>query len=168
MGPEPLRRHENVIPFRKASTDRPMILSAMIHRTLRHFDNRLFELATAAMMIAMALHVAVWPLAARASEFRYMADLMPPVAIVAIYGLGGALRFAALVANGHWPRRGPKLRAIGAVAGAVVWAQMCVSTVRFQSASGNPPTLDMWVYFTLSAVELIAMCRALVDDGRHR
>lgn len=145
-----------------------MALSTLIHRTLRHFDNRLFELATAAMMIAIALHVAVWPDAARASEFRYMLDFLPPAAIVVAYGIGGALRFAALVANGAWPVRGPRLRAAGAVVGACVWAQMFASMVRFQLEAGNPPTLDIWVYLTLTAVELIAMCRALVDDGRRR
>lgn len=160
MESEPLRRRENVVPFRARSAGEAMVLSALIHKTLRHFENRLFELATSAMMILIALHVALWPSA--------RLDFLPPVGIVAIYGLGGALRFAALIANGSWPRHGPKLRALGAFAGAMVWAQMLVASLRAGGDAAIPPTLDMWVYLTLAAVELIAMCRALVDNERYR
>lgn len=158
MGSEPLRRRENVVAFRAKSAGEAMVLSALIHKTLRHFESRLFELATSTMMILIALHVAIWPGA--------RPDFLPPAGIIAIYGLGGALRFAALVANGSWPRHGPKLRALGALSGAMVWAQMLVVSLR--AGVANPPTLDMWVYLTLAAVELIAMCRALVDNDRYR
>lgn len=160
MGSEPLRRRENVVPFRAKSASEAMVLSALIHKTLRHFENRLFELATSTMMILIACHVAIWP--------GVRPDFLPPLGVVAIYGLGGALRLAALVANGSWPRHGPKLRALGALAGAMVWAQMLVVSLRADHGSASPPTLDMWVYLTLSAVELIAMCRALVDNERYR
>ena len=147
-----------------------MALEKLIYITLRHFQNRLFELATAGMMIALSLHIMIWPNSIQASVFRFMLGVTGPHWMVAILGIGGALRFAALVANGSWPVHGPKLRACGAIVGASVWAQMSVSLVLFCANVGSQPSPDTWVYLVLCLVELIAMCRALVDHedrGNH-
>lgn len=142
-----------------------MRLSDFIHATLRHFQNRLFDLAGSLMMIGLSLHVMVWPGAIQASLFRFMLNLMEPFWIVALLGIGGVLRLAALIANGSWPLYGPKLRACGAVVGASIWAQMLISLVLFHTSTGREPSPGITVYLVLTSVELIAMCRALVDDG---
>ena len=141
-----------------------MRLSRLIYVTLRHFENRLFELATAVMMVLIAMHLVIWPGAISAGEFRHVM-LPPAAALVGAYGIGGCLRVAALIANGSWPVYGPLLRAGGAVAGSMIWAQMFASLLLVNVEIGNPPPLDIWVYLTLTAVELIAMCRALVDHA---
>jgi hypothetical protein len=143
-------------------------LSRCIPIVLRHFENRLFELATSAMMVLLALHVTIWPSSIRASVFRFMLEMTSPVWIVLILGAGGVLRLAALIANGAWPLYGPKLRACGAILGASVWVQMCTSLVLYHFNSGKEPSPGITVYFVLTSVELIAMCRALVDDGSSR
>ncbi|MCC8968184.1 hypothetical protein H8A95_39245 [Bradyrhizobium sp. Pear76] len=143
-----------------------MTLGKLIHVTLRHFQNRLFELATSWMMIALSVHILAWPDSIRASVFRFILQVTGPTWMVIFFGAGGVLRLAALVANGSWPYYGPKLRACGAFIGASVWAQMCTSLFLYQADTGNPPSPGIWVYLVLSMVELIAMCRALVDHGR--
>lgn len=142
--------------------------SSFIHLTLRHFQNRLFELATAIMMTGLAVHIMIWPGSIHAGPFRFMLDLIGPVSMVALLGVGGVLRLAALIANGAWPVHGPKLRACGAIIGASVWAQMCTSLVMHHTSTGSDPSTDITVYLVLTSVELIAMCRALVDNGRTR
>jgi hypothetical protein len=143
-----------------------MTLDKLIHITLRHFENRLFELATSGMMIALSIHITIWPESIRASIFRFLLQMTGPVWLVPLFAIGGILRFAALVANGTWPIYGPKLRACGAIVGASLWAQMCTSLVLYHCNTGNPPSPGIWVYLVLTIVELIAMCRALVDYGR--
>lgn len=143
-----------------------MKLSPLIHLTLRHFENRLFDLAGSLMMIGLSLHILIWPGSIRASLFRFMLNLMAPLWIVLLLGVGGVLRLAALIANGAWPLYGPKLRACGAVVGASIWAQMCTSLILVNASTGRDPSPGITVYLVLTSVELIAMCRALVDDGR--
>lgn len=143
-----------------------MTLARLIEITLRHFENRLFELATSAMMTGLAVWILVWPQSIRASLFRLALDFASQWAIVLILGVGGPLRFAALVANGAWPEYGPKLRACGAIVGASVWAQMCTSLALYHANTGKPPSPGIWIYLVLTLMELIAMCRALVDRGR--
>jgi hypothetical protein len=138
----------------------------LIHVTLRHFQNRLFELATSTIMVAMAVHLLVWPESLGASLFRFELNLMSALGIAFLLGGAGILRVAALVANGSWPIYGPRLRACGAIVGASVWAQMCTSLVLYNVDRANPQSPGIWVYLVLTLVELIAMCRALVDDGR--
>lgn len=137
----------------------------MIHVTLRHFENRLFDLAMSIIMIGLAVHVTIWPDALRASLFRFTLDLIGTTWIVVLFGAGGLLRLAALIANGSWPLYGPKLRACGAIVGASIWAQMCTSLILFHVTASRQPSPGITVYLVLTIVELIAMCRALVDDG---
>lgn len=143
-----------------------MTLGKLIHVTLRHFENRLFELATSGMMIALSAHILILPNSIQASDFRLILQLVEASYLAVFFGIGGILRFAALVANGSWPFYGPKLRAGCAFVGASVWAQMCTSLFLYQANTGNPTSPGIWVYLVLTIVELIAMCRALVDHGR--
>ena len=135
-----------------------------MNRMLRHFEDRIFELAATLMMLGMASLIAIWPASIEASDFRYMLLVMPPQAVAVVFFLLGGARIAALIANGHWPIYGPFVRAIGALFGALMWLQMDLALLNLIPAAGAP-TPGIPVYFVLFAFELVSMYRALA--GRY-
>lgn len=136
-----------------------------LNRLLRHFEDRIFELATTLMMLGLALLIAIWPASIGASAFRYMLLVMSPGSVAGVFLVLGVARIAALIANGHWPIYGPFVRAIGALFGAFMWLQMDLALFNLITNDGAPPLPDIIVYFVLFAFELVSMYRALA--GRH-
>ncbi|MBR1150067.1 hypothetical protein [Bradyrhizobium sp. JYMT SZCCT0428] len=131
-----------------------------------HFENRLFELATTAMMLGLAVLIALWPDAIAASAFRYLLLVLSPAWLGGGFCIAGTLRLAALVANGSWPFYGPILRAIGALSGAMIWCQMCIALVLLIPNVGSTPSPGIPVYLVLTIFELFSMYRALVLVNR--
>jgi len=133
-----------------------------MRRIVDHFENRLFELATTTMMLALALHIALWPQSIGASAFHFILQVLDPAWLGVGFFVAGALRLVALIANGNWPFYGPILRAAGALAGAMIWAQMCVALVLLIPNAGSIPSPGIPVYLVLAVFELFSMYRALV------
>jgi len=128
---------------------------------IRHFESRLFELATTIMMLGIGLFVVLWPRSIEAGAFRYLLTVVSAETIVGVYVTIGVARIAALIANGHWKFYGPVIRAAGALVGAVVWAQMAAALVLLFEVNGTPPSVGIPVYSVLAFFELISMYRAL-------
>lgn len=135
-----------------------------LRRLVNHFESRLFELATSLMMLGLAGHIALWPDAIAASAFRHMLGFMSILWIFAFFAIFGALRLAALVANGRW-RYGPHLRAGCAFFAAFIWGQMGAALLVLIPHVGSPPSPEISVYFLLAFFEVVSMYRALVLVG---
>ncbi len=96
----------------------------MIILKIRHYlEGRLFEWAMAIPMVLLAVEIFVWPLTLEDSAFYWLTAIMPSSYIGTFLLLFGSARCAALVVNGRSHIHGPRVRAIGALAGAVMWAQ---------------------------------------------
>jgi hypothetical protein len=80
----------------------------------------------------------------------------------------GAMRMMALMANGNWPKYGPRLRAIGAGAAAMLWGQLCISLVLLFPFNSGVPSPGIPVYLALTMGELISAYRALSDARSSR
>lgn len=142
-------------------------MTTILRGIIRHFENRLFELAMAVAMIALGLHLLIWPAALGASAFRFMVETLPPQFVSSVFFAFGMLRIAALIANGRWPVHGPKLRALGCLAGGCMWAQMDIALIALIPKVGSPPSPGIPVYAVLTIFELISFYRALAGaNGR--
>lgn len=129
---------------------------------LRHFEKRLFELAMTVAMMGEGLLLLMSPRSVESSAFRFIINVMPMwLCIVIFIGLGGA-RVVALILNGHWMPSGAYVRAIGAVAGAVMWGQMCASLWTFNMVADTPVSPGIPIYATLTLFEIVSMYFALV------
>ena len=131
--------------------------------TMRHhLEGRLFEWVMATAMVLLALECFVWPRTLEASAFYWLTTLMPSSFIGIFLLLFGVLRFAALVANGRSLVYGPRARALGALAGAVLWAQFDLALIAAYTVKGPPsPGIPFWFTFTLA--ELYSAYRAASD-----
>jgi hypothetical protein len=134
----------------------------MLRRIAAHFENRLFELSSTLMMLGLALLIGIWPDAIGASAFRFMLEVLSPAWLGGGFLMAGMTRMAALVANGYWTFYGPILRAAGALAGALIWFQMCIALMLLIPHASTPPSPGIPVYLVLTLFELFSMYRALV------
>jgi hypothetical protein len=129
---------------------------------LYHFNNRLSEVGAAALMIGYGLTLMASPQTADAHSFDLMGNVIADKYLSVVFLSIGVMRFAALVANGGWPKVGPRLRAAGAFFGGIIWTQMLLSLIVF-----GHPSLGFSVYSVLAALEFLCFYRA-VRDGRSR
>ncbi len=125
--------------------------------------NRLFELVMTLAMLGMAFEIAIWPNAVGASSFRLMLLVISPLNIGMFFTVFGLLRITALIANGSWPDHGPRLRAMGAGAAALMWGQMCVALVMLIPQNNGIPSPGIALYFFLTIGELVSSYRAVSD-----
>jgi len=74
----------------------------------------------------------------------------------------GAFRCAALIANGSSMVIGPRVRAIGALCGAVIWVQFGMALIKLSvDQHFTSPGIPFWFMFTLA--ELRVVYRAVLD-----
>lgn len=142
-----------------------------IRAIVTHFENRLFELSMVVAMFGIAAWVVAWPGSIEAGSFKFLLRVFSPDAIIGGYALLAIARFAALIANGHWPFYGPLIRALGALFAAFVWAQMAAALFLWSDVTGRPPSIGIPVYGTLALFELVSMYRAMArgaNDGSGR
>lgn len=129
--------------------------------------HRLFEWAVAVMMVLMALTLA---LPGDTMERGALAPLaqagFTEGNMAGFFGVTGALRGLALYANGNLNPQGALVRAVGAIAGAVVWGQMTLALLvdAFDAAA---PSLMIPVFGTLTMFDLLSCYRARIDAGRR-
>jgi hypothetical protein len=142
-----------------------------VRAIVTHFENRLFELAMTVAMFGIAAWVVTWPGAIAAGSFKFLLQVFSPAAIIGGYAALAIARFAALIANGHWPLYGPLVRALGALFASFVWAQMAAALFLWSDMTGRPPGIGIPVYGTLALFELVSMYRAMARgayDGTGR
>lgn len=134
--------------------------------TSHYCGNRLFEWVTSASLLAMAIQTAVFPDVIGSSNFRYILVIIAPANLSLFLFVVGTVRIAALIANGrYWPKWSPKLRALGALGGALIWFQITVALMIYVSDVGRPPSPGIPVYLALMFGELISCYRVLASDG---
>jgi hypothetical protein len=127
----------------------------------RYVESRLFEWCMSIAMTGLAVEIFFWPRILGATSFNLLTDLMPGQFISSFLLFFGIARFAALIANGRSTVHGPRIRAIAAIAGAVLWAQFAFSLiVEFYDAPPSPG-IPFWTTFVLA--ELYSAYRAASD-----
>ena len=132
--------------------------------SFKHYcTNRLFEWFTTLTMLGMAIEIAIWPQAVGASAFRYIMLVITPENMGVFFLVFGLLRVAALIANGSWPEHGPRMRAMGAGAAALMWGQMGISLLHLGVQPGNVPSPGISLFFFLVIGELVSAYRAISD-----
>jgi hypothetical protein len=128
-----------------------------------HLEGRLFEWVMATAMVLLAVETFIWPQTLNASAFHLLTTLMPTSFIGVFLLVFGAARCGALIANGRSAVYGPRVRALGAIAGAVLWAQFELALLAAFTVKGPPsPGIPFWFTFTLA--ELYSAYRAASDD----
>ena len=125
--------------------------------------NRMFEWVMTLAMLGIALEIAVWPSSIASGSFRLLLVVISPAELALFFGTFGLLRIAALIANGSWPEHGPRMRAMGAGAAALMWGQMCIALMLLTPNLGGVPSAGIPVYFSLTVGELISAYRAISD-----
>lgn len=124
---------------------------------------RLFEWVMTFIMLGMACTIVYAPETIGKSAFRYMLVIVAsPLAIGMFFWIVGAVRVVALLLNGHSPLWGPRLRAIGALGGALIWAWMAVALIYLTNDTGSP-SLGIFNWVGLAAGEIISCARAGAD-----
>src|ERR1035441_1328400 len=129
--------------------------------------NRMFEWVMTLAMLGIALEIAVWPISIASGSFRLLLVVISPAELALFFGTFGLLRIAALIANGSWPEHGPRMRAMGAGAAALMWGQMCIALVMLTSQRDGVPSPGIALYFFLTIGELVSAYKA-ISDARPR
>lgn len=136
---------------------------------LRYYvDGRLFEWSMTLPMLATAVLSFLWPQTLRGSAFRWILSVgSPPLIELLLFTISWSALIGLLL-NGHTMRGvrlGPVIRAITAVARAVMWAQFALALLRLSILQGYPsPGLPFWMMFTVT--ELYVAYRAVAGNGR--
>ena len=127
--------------------------------------HRLFEWAVAVMMVLIALTLA---LPGDTMERGALAPLaragFTEGNVAGFLGVVGALRGLALYANGNLNPQGAVVRAVGALAGALVWGQMTLALL-VDAFSAAAPSLMIPVFGTLTMFDLLSCYRAQIDSA---
>ena len=79
-----------------------------------------------------------------------------------LFGAIGAARLAALYVNGRWPRT-PHIRMVGALFGALSWAQVAWLIAEGTFFQTGVASTGMAVYGLLAAADLFSVYRAAFD-----
>lgn len=141
-----------------------LVFDRPIDALVRHFENRLFELAMASCFLAGAIVLTFSPSSVKAGGLSYLSGINV-TALTAIFYLTGLSRIIALALNGHW-KYGAYVRACGAVVGAFMWGGVILpSLVVFGMATGNLP-FSVGTYAVLAFFEIVSMYRALAGAKR--
>lgn len=127
-----------------------------------YLDGRLFEWTMSASMLLVSAEIFVWPETLKASAFQWITRVMSPDFIGVTLLIAGLMRTFALIANGSSLSMGPRLRSVGAIAGAVMWVQFGIALVKLSTEQHFPsPGIPFWFMFTLA--ELRIAYRAVLD-----
>src|ERR1035437_1191310 len=121
---------------------------------MNYCRNRLFEWVMTLAMLGIAIEISVWSSSIQSGSFRLLLIVISPTGLSLFFGSFGLLRIAALIANGSWPVHGPRMRAMGAGAGALIWGQMCVALLLITPDLGGVPSAGVPVYAALAIGEL--------------
>jgi hypothetical protein len=133
-----------------------------MNRVSYYLDGRLFEWVMSVSMVILAVEIFVWPVTLKASAFQWAVLVMNSELVGVVLFFAGWFRCLALVANGSSMAIGPRVRAVGALCGAVVWFQFGLALVKLSVDQNFPsPGIPFWFMFTLA--ELRITYRAVLD-----
>lgn len=133
---------------------------------LAHCRDRLFEWVMTFAMLGLAVEIVIWPQTIGASAFRFVLVIVSTENMGLFFLAFGVVRIVALFANGRWPEHGPRMRAMGAGASALMWGQMCIALFMLAPHNQGIPSPGIPVYFALTIGELISAYRATSDAAR--
>jgi hypothetical protein len=130
--------------------------------------NRLNEWVMVACLFGLSLELLVWPLAMEASSFQYVIFAREAFPVALFYLLVSCGRITALVINGRSLVYGPQARALGALAGALIWGLMDLALFKLHFERANAiPSPGIPIYLALTLGELFTAYRAMTDVSRR-
>jgi hypothetical protein len=137
-----------------------------MNRTNYYLDGRLFEWVMSVSMVILAIEIFAWPETLKESAFQWATMVMNTEFVGVVMFGAGWFRCWALIANGSSMAIGPRVRAIGALVGAVLWFQFGLALAKHSIDQGIPsPGIPFWFMFTLA--ELRITYRAVLDVRTH-
>jgi hypothetical protein len=134
----------------------------------RYVEGRLFEWTMAVSMVLLSFEIFLWPQTLGASAFHWLVLFLPSGFVGVFLLFVGVARLVALFINGRSLEYGPRVRAVGALAGAVMWAQFALALLMpfVTNEKAIPsPGIPFWFMFTFA--ELYSAYRA-AGDVRER
>lgn len=138
-----------------------------MNRVSYYVDGRCFEWVMSVSMVLLAIECFIWPETLNASAFQWAVQVMNTGFVAAVLFFAGWFRCLALVANGSSMVIGPRVRAIGALVGAVIWVQFGTALVKLSIEQSFPsPGIPFWYMFTIA--ELRIAYRAVLDVRSSR
>lgn len=143
-----------------------MIFDKPIELVVRHFENRLFELAMASVFFVSSVIMMFSPGSAQAGGLIYLSSTFNVWTLTVIFFMVGVSRIVALALNGHWMPHGAYVRAFGCGVGAIMWLQVDAALITFAARDGTLP-FSTGTYGVLAVFEAISMYRALLGAKRN-
>lgn len=133
----------------------------------RFCTDRLFEWVAATTMIFISMTLA---LPGETLERSALSPLLfhgvTEEGLASFFGICGTLRGVALFANGRLRPSGARMRAFGAIAGALVWVQLAV-VLFFDSLISGKPSFLLPIFIGLVGGEMVSCYRAVFDAGKR-
>lgn len=139
---------------------------------LRYYvAGRLFEWSMTVPMLVLSVATFFSPRTLQASAFQWVVTVMPVALIETLMFVIAWVALIGLLLNGHQVagrKIGPLIRAIAAVARAVIWAQFSLALMRLSVLQGYmSPGVPFWTMFV--ATELyVAFSAAGAVAGHER
>ena len=127
----------------------------------QYLEGRLFEWVVATNMTLLGIEMLLFPILTQAKSFIELTKILPGQLIAWFMVAFGLARIAALIANGRSTFYGPRVRSIGAIAGAVLWMQFTYSLIINFEDSRPSLGVTFWSVFVLA--ELYSAYRAETD-----
>lgn len=145
-----------------------MISDGCLKAMLRYNADRSIEWLSALMMLnwAFVLSLPGDTLRASASYAAFAPHGVNEERLAVVLGIIGAVRVVTLWINGRWPR-GPALRILGCVTGAILWSQIAWLLALAASASGALST-GVGAYALLAGAEVLSIYKAAFDARYER
>jgi hypothetical protein len=134
----------------------------MLRALNRYIENRLFEWGMVFAMLLLALEIFLWPDTMSESAFKYLSATVSPGNLGLFFLVVGVARGIALIINGRSHLYGPRVRAIGALGGAIIWAEMVWALLMLLTET-NVPSPGIPIYLSLTVCEMISSYRAATD-----
>lgn len=139
----------------------------MLQRIASFVGNRQAEWIMVVSMLGLSVEIIVWPQTLSSSAFRYLISSSSPQWIGIMYLIIVYLRIVALILNGRSSEYGPKARALCALAGAMIWAQMDMALFKLLiEVRSSVPSPGIPIYLALTLSELLTAYRAMTDVRR--
>lgn len=139
------------------------MLAAYPTRPTYHCSNRMLEWTTSLCLLGMAVWLTIWPHALADNSFGHVYDVVNHDTVLAYLLFVGSFRCMALFANGRLPKWGPRVRAVGSWAGAVVWLQLATALIANSIYNSIDPSVSVLVYAGIAVAELKSTKRARSD-----